>query len=179
MLLIFMILLAFVPQVLAEEDPAPLTIAYYHGDVHTCTFRAPENWKVDLDNANLDGMTAAMYPDSENYVDADMIIFIWVFKCDSLPFREFITADSAFYVNSGDGLEFTKIDSIINSRGNKWIILETADPGAKQTVCLVGYLDAEAEIVIYELNISDRIFYAEGESNFREALASFSFLEDE
>jgi hypothetical protein len=95
---------------------------------------------------------------------------------DSLGFREFISADSARYLRADSTIKFVKTDSVLITDNQKAIVLKMDDPGAYSSLAMVAYIDAVSEIVIYELNISQRRFHAVGTVKFEEALSKFSFV---
>ena len=151
---------------------------YYESEEYTCRFEAPEHWRFDLENARLDNYSAAMFPDSNEYYNADMIIYIQLFGLKKYTFRQFVTADSLAYLKDNPGLKFIKTDSVLNYRKENYIpYFETEDPGAGINIAFVGYIPAGNEIVIYEMNIKDRHIYSEAQARFREALAGFSIIE--
>lgn len=174
------LLILVTPATFATAQEFPDTnYAFYEGRTYSYIMEAPEGWVVDLENSYEDGFTAALYPEGESYFDAYVIIFIWIFKNDTLSIREFISADSLNYLRDNEYLEFRRSDSIATAEDSYATILETEDPGAESTIAAVGYIDAKTEIIIYELNISERMLFAEGDSKFREALTAFVYIRKE
>jgi hypothetical protein len=137
---------------------------------------APDDWVLDLENAQFDGLSAYFCPEDMTYFDAKAAINIWIFKLDSLTFREFISADSLTYLKNDSLIQFDKTDSINITDSQKAIILYTTDPGAEYNLASVAYIDADTEIVIYELNIAAWHFYLIGTVKFDEAIKKFSFV---
>jgi len=174
---ILLILFPICFAVLSSQTVMDSDRAQYEGKTHTYEFRAPEGWILDIENAYRDGFTAAMCPEDEFYGNARTAIFVWVYLLDSTTFGEFISADSGFYANGTDKIEFIRSDTIYNSDSARTVIFETADPGVTYKIATVAYIDVGTEVVIYELDIDSRELYAEGESKFREALYNFRYIE--
>ena len=148
--------------------------AYYRGETYSYSFRAPEGWLLNLDNAYSEGYTAAMYPQGQDYPDAKTIVYVWIFRTSGKSLAEFISADSAHYVRK-DSLDFLRTDTLKIKGGDAAIILEADDPGGASKLAAIGYIDAVTEFVVYELHITDRVYFAEAYGKFREALRWFSF----
>jgi len=175
LLIVFLI----IPAITYGQEINDSSGAYYTGNTYIYKFGAPENWILDLENAYEDGYTAALYPDSNSYTFADMIIYIWVFKRDSLSFEDFISQDSAYYLKEDIHLKFSRsIREFVTPDRIPSVTLEVDDPGAFVTIAFVTYLDLKSEIVIYEAHISDRMYYAEMESKLREAIESLGIIEE-
>lgn len=161
---------------LAQESPRS-DVAVYSGDLHAFQLKPPSGWVLDLENAYTNGYTAVLYPDSQIFVEASMIIYIWAYPLDSLGFQEYISADSTFYLESNIGLEFISTDTVYTPQEFYWVILEAADPGAESDIALIGYLDGETDIIIYQLDITDRISWADAAPKFAEAMANLTVLD--
>jgi hypothetical protein len=152
---------------------------YYSGETYIYRITAPIGWVFDLENAQLDGRSAACYPKEQKYYDFDRIVYIWIFKRDSLSFREFMTADSARYLRRNPGLSFRRADSVMLSQKRKIFLLEAADPGGKSNIASVAYADVNAETIIFELNITRPVLFAETESIFIKMLKKISLTKRE
>jgi len=160
--------------VYAQNDPDS-NYAFYEGQTYSFLMEAPEEWKLNLEDAQFDGLSAFFCPEEMDYFDAKYGISIWIFKLDSLTFREFITADSSAYAGS-DSLEFDKIDSLDLADDKKAIALRVKDPGGVSSTAIIAYIDGGKDIIIYELNIRNRRFYTIAYLGFEEALKKFSFV---
>jgi hypothetical protein len=147
---------------------------YFERDDYRCRFKSPPGWRFDLEDARADGYSAALLPDTAEYYNSGMIIYIWIFKRGSINYAEFITADSSAYLKRHPGLKFTKTDSVKTDRGNFAVYLETSDPGGEQETAFVGYIDSEKEVIVYQMDITSRFYYSEALSHFREALKGFT-----
>lgn len=175
LLYLFLVLILCLSVVFSQESEEP-DQAYYEGRTYSYLFEAPEDWILDIDNAYEDGYTAALFPEEQTYTYSDMTILIWVFKNDSLSFGEFVTADSAYYLKRNDGLQFRKTDTLFVDDGIRAIVMEADDPGAESSIAMIGYIDVRTEVVIYELSISERMYFAEGASRLHEALRKFTLV---
>nr|MBN2276286.1 hypothetical protein [candidate division Zixibacteria bacterium] len=163
----------------AEEMTAKSSdYAYYEGGTYAYFFRAPSGWILDLDNAHLDGYTAAMYPDSQSYDYSDMIIYVWIFPKDSMAFQEFITRDSAHYIKTHEGLSFIANKPGINSDSLRFTTLETDDPGAIYDIVSITYFDLISEIVIYEAHIAERRFHTDIAEHLHQAINELRRITD-
>ena len=151
----------------------------YEGDKHSFIIDAPDQWYIDVENASRDGYTAAIFSDTESYNDPSMIIYVWVYQKDSLSFQEFVSEDSTFYVNKDAALAFKSTDTLTTQQGLKVIIFEADNPGMGSETAAIAYIDAEPEIVIYELDVDRLDHFLEGNYNFREALGLFSVVTKE
>lgn len=149
----------------------------YEGEKHDFIIDAPEHWYIDVENASRDGYTAAIFSDTESYNDPSMIIYVWVYQKDSLSFQEFVSEDSAFYINKDAALTFKSSDTLTTQQGLKVIIFESDNPGMGSETAAIAYIDAEPEIVIYELDVRRLDHFLEGNYNFREAISMFSVAE--
>lgn len=158
------------------QDDLDSNFALYEGESWSYIMEAPDDWVLDLENAQFDGLSAFFCPEEMTYFDAKLAISIWIFKLDSLTFREFISADSLVYLKSDSLIEFDKADSLNITDSQKVIVLSTIDPGGEYSLAMVGYIDAGAEIIIYELNLSAWRFYHIGTVKFKEAINNFSFV---
>ena len=161
-----------------EKNQAPDYI-YYESEEYLCKFNAPENWKFDLDNAQLDDYSAALFPDTNEYYNSNVIIYIWIFGTKDYSYQKFVTADSISYIKENPKIVFKKTDSVLTESDQSVIYYETADPGGEYDLAFVGYIPAGNEIIIYEMNITDRLYYPDAHHKFREALAGFLLLEKE
>ena len=150
---------------------------YYESDNYLCKFNAPVNWKFDLDNARLDNYSAALLPDTNQYYNSGLIIFIWIFGTKEYSYEKFITADSIAYIKDNPKVAFKKADSVLTASDQSVLYYETADPGGLYDLCFVGYIPAGDEIIIYEMNITDRLYYPEANHFFRQALSGFELVE--
>jgi hypothetical protein len=148
--------------------------AYYEGKTFSYFFEAPEGWILNLEDAYAEGYTAAMYPEGQEYSNSKAIIYVWIFENNDYDFAGFISADSAHYAKK-DKAEFLRTDTLELESGDIAIILEVDDPGGASKLAMIGYVDAVTEIIIYELRITDRVYFAEADGKFREALTRFSF----
>lgn len=151
--------------------------AYYEGGTYSYFMNAPEDWIVDFENAESDRYTAAFYPDSESYFNYTAKIRIGIFKNGKKTYGEFISEDSSYLLKKIENLEIIRSDTIFYSGGNRAIIFETEDPGSEYELAMVAYIDMTTETVVYELMISSREFFGEGESRFHEALDRFEVAE--
>ena len=150
---------------------------YYESEKYLCKFNAPENWKFDLDNAQLDNYSAALFPDTNEYYNSGIIIYIWIFGTKQYSYQKFVTADSMEYIKENPKIVFKKADSVLTETNQYVLYYETADPGAEYKLTFVGYIPAGDEIIVYEMNITDRLYYPEANHFFREALSGFSLVE--
>ncbi len=160
----------------AQENPQNEG-AYYEGGTFSYYMNAPEDWIIDFDNAENDSYTAAFYPDSESYFGYTTKIRVGIFKNGERTYSEFISADSAYLLEKIENLEIIRSDTTFYSSGNQAIIFETKDPGGEYELAMVAYIDMTTETVVYELLISSREYFGEGESRFREALDRFEVAE--
>lgn len=176
------------------SDTLPGDTIYYDGTDHSFLFAAPLGWVIDTTNAYFDGYTAAMFPANESYFNATKQIFVWVLDLDSLTFEEFITADSLhlhktkkmlfrdryplgdpnneqrrlqrkFGIKSEDAYDTTQVDTCI--------VLEINDPGGVSREAGLAYFNAGSEIVIFQLNISERFHVGLAQRAFEKVLKSF------
>ena len=152
---------------------------FYESENYLCRFEAPENWKFDLDNAQLDDYSAALFPDTNEYYNSDIIIYIWIFGTREYSYQKFVTADSLAYIKENPKIVFKKADSVLTETNQYVLYYETADPGAEYNLTFVGYIPAGNEIIVYEMNITDRLYYPDAHHSFREALSRFSLVEKE
>ncbi|UCD94514.1 MAG: hypothetical protein JSU69_00230, partial [Candidatus Zixiibacteriota bacterium] len=150
-LLILILATGFYTAQAQESDDT--SYAYYKGETYTYSFKAPENWVLNLEEAYAEGYTAAMYPEGQEYYDSRMIIYVWIFKNTDKSLTQFISADSAHYVKR-NGIGFLRTDTLDLEGGDIAIILEVDDPGGASKLAMIGYIDAVTEIVIYELHIA-------------------------
>jgi hypothetical protein len=171
----FLVLLLIATAGSAQNQEADSTDnIYYSGETYIYRITAPKGWVFDLENAQADGRSAACYPAEQKYYDFDRIVYIWIFKRDSLTLREFLTADSIRYLNRNRDLSFKRTDSVVFSGDRTIYLLEAADPGGKSNIATVAYADAETETVVFELNIIKPVLFAETESVFIQMLKKFS-----
>ncbi|MCX6830485.1 MAG: hypothetical protein NT002_14555 [candidate division Zixibacteria bacterium] len=157
-----------------SQEPDSSNSIYYAGQTFVSRITAPKGWVIDLENAQADGRSAACYPTGQKYYDYDRIVYIWIFKRDSLSFREFLTADSARYLKKYPGVAFRKKDSLVLAEDRKICFMETVDPGGKSNIATVAYADAGTETIVFELNITRPVLFAETESVFIQMLKKFS-----
>ncbi len=175
-------------------DTLPGDTIYYDGVDHSFMFVAPQGWTIDTTNAYFDGYTAAMFPGSESYFNATKQILVWVLDLDSLTFDEFITRDS-LHLNKTKGILFynryplhdpahrqkvleqkfglSKAIEPDASRIDTCIVLELNDPGGKSKDAMIAYGNAGSEIVVFQLNISNRLDLGIAQRAFEKVLDSF------
>ncbi|SYZ73642.1 exported hypothetical protein [Candidatus Zixiibacteriota bacterium] len=178
-ILILRLILVFLFSTISEsltlsQTPPPDNSIYYDGGVYSCKISPPSGWVLDIDNVRVDGRSAAAYPRDQRYYDASMIIYIWIYKSDSLEFRKKITLDSLRYLKKDSSLTFKKIDSMKISGGRQAYLLITTDPGGKYKLGAAAYIDAGTEMIVCELNISDRVYFVDAETKLYEMLKKFS-----
>jgi len=173
------IALIFCHSTLSSQDKVDTDYAYYEGDVYSYYINTIDDWLLDLGNAEKDGYTAAIYPNNESYFDYSIKIRIGIFKNGELTFDEFISADSIYLLKKTENLEIIRSDTVFYSSGNQAIIFETEDPGGEHELAMIAYIDMTTETVVYELLISSREYFGEGETRFREALERFEVVEKE
>ena len=176
----FLVLLLIATAGSAQNQEADSTDnIYYSGETYIYRITAPKGWVFDLENAQADGRSAACYPREQKYYDYDRIVYIWIFKRDSLSFRKFMTADSARYLKKYSGLAFRKKDSLVLAEDRKICFMETVDPGGKSNIASVAYADAGTETIVFELNITRPVLFAETESAFVQMLKKFFLTKKE
>jgi len=161
-----------------QKEAVPQYI-YYESEKYLCKLEAPDNWIFDLENAQLDNYSAALFPDTNQYYNSDMITYIWIFGLKEYSYQKFITADSNSYLKENPKIVFKKTDSVLTETNQSVLYYETSDPGGEYDLAFVGYIPAGDEIIIYEMNISDRLFYPDANHSFRQALKGFELVEKE
>jgi len=154
------------------QEEADSNFAVYESEDFTYLFHSPEGWALNLDQAQNDGYSAALFPDSEQYIGASQTVYIWIYTTDSIKFDEFVSLDSANYVKENaikiDTSYLLDIDKELSA-----YILEVADPGGASQLNMIAYLSSHPDIIIYELNILGREFRAQAEDKFVEAIKLF------
>lgn len=165
-LIILMALPVYVSGAQKELPPG----IYYEGGIYQVNIVPPGGWKFDLENPRIDGRSAACFPGDQEYYNNKAMIVVWIYKIDSLTFREFISRDSISYLKKSSSLQFKKKDSLKIAEERNVFILETSDPGAKSSMASVTYIDVGTEILIFELNIAGRMEYAEGQTRLMEMI---------
>lgn len=162
-----------------EQKETKPDYIYYESDEYLCRFNAPIGWKFDIDNARLDNYSAALFPDTSEYYNSGLIIYIWIFGTKEYSYEKFITADSLAYLKENPKIVFKKTDSVLTESKQSVLYYETADPGGLYDLCFVGYIPAGDEIIVYQMDITDRLYYPEANHFFRVALSGFSLVEKE
>jgi hypothetical protein len=163
---------------MAQKPPRESSI-YYSGGVYTCSIFAPKDWILDLEDSRLDGYSAACYPIRQKYYQNNMIIYISIFNVDNVPFDRFISADSVRYIKKNEAVSFKKKDTLTICGDRQIRILENNDPGGKVKLTSVAYLDAGTELIVCELNISDRVHFVEAQSCLYEMLKKITLVKRE
>ncbi len=176
--IVYLMTLLLLNSLAFAQDDLDSNYAFYEGQTLSYLLEAPEDWVLNLDDANFDGLSACFYPDDMTYFDNKLCIKVWIFKLDSLSFDEFISSDSSYYLNTVEDIEFKNPDTLKITEKQIAVILRVKDPGALYTLAAVAYIDAVSEIIIYELNISGRQFDLVSQVKFKEALEKFSFVKD-
>ena len=162
-----------------NKGAVPPNYIYYESDEYLCQFNAPDNWKFELKNAQLDDYSAAIFPDSSEYYNSSMIIYIWIFGSKQYSYDNFVTADSLAYIKENPKIVFKKADSVLTETNQSVMYYETKDPGGQYNLAFVGYIPAGDEIIVYQMDIKDRVYYPDANHSFREALSRFSLVEKE
>ncbi len=160
-----------------EKEAVSPDYIFYETDEYQCRIETPDNWIFDLKSAQLDNYSAAMFPDTSQYYNSRIIIYIWIFGTNEYSYETFITADSLAYLKENPKISFKKTDSILTETNQSVLYYETTDPGGEYNLAFVGYIPAGDEIIIYEMNISDRLYYPDANHFFREALSRFELVE--
>jgi hypothetical protein len=137
---------------------------YYDGREYSMEISAPKDWLININDARIDNRTAAIYPADQRYYQSDMIIFVWIYNIDTLPFSSFIRADSIRYLRKNENMKFIKSDTATVCGDRRIYMIENNDPGAESNIATIAYADAGAEIIVFELDVEDRMYYAEGQS---------------
>jgi hypothetical protein len=150
--------------------------AIYAGEKFFFIMAAPDGWNLALEEAQASGYSAAFYPSESEYLSAKQIIYIWIFKKDSLTYNEFVSADSSNYLLRDDSIAFIAGDSMHINDSIMIKILDFRDPGGYSMLAKVAYIDMISEVVVYELNIANREGFIEAENKFIRALRKFSIL---
>ncbi|MBN2227022.1 MAG: hypothetical protein JW763_06625 [candidate division Zixibacteria bacterium] len=158
------------------DQPVDTNVIIFEGEQYIFAIVPPAGWVTDLDNAAHDGYTAAMFPDSASYFRSRQIIYIWIFPLDSMSFEQFVSADSASYLASINGLIFSERKIVSDSTENDIVVLEAYDPGGKTDLAALAYIDGEDEIIVLQLSIYDRMYYADARASLNEVLANFAIL---
>jgi hypothetical protein len=164
-------------QVAVAENPPKDDFIYYETDSVRYQFGSPNGWRFDLENAQRDGYSAVILPDSAKYYDWDMIIYIWIYDFKATSYRTFISNDSLRFLSEHKSAKFARTDSVFHDSVHYSIYLETEDPGGKYEEAFIAYIKSGGEIFIYQMNISERYYYAEAQASFREALSRFEVFE--
>jgi len=179
-LIITIFFLVFSISVAQDDQQPPDAILrpyiFYETNQYTCKFIAPEHWKFDLNNAQLDDYSAALLPDTNEYYDSGIIIFIWIFNGRQYTYDQFVSYDSAAYIKENPEIKFMRTDSVL-TKTDQWVTyFETAEPGGKYELAAVGYIPAGNEIIVYEMNITNRLFFSEAQFAIRDALEGFELV---
>ncbi len=170
-------LLLFVQAVAQDNEVRKTDYIYFETDRYQCRFYAPKGWKFDIENARLDNYSAALFPDTNQYYDSEIIIYIWIFGIKNQTCQKFVSSDSAAYIKDDSNIVFMRSDSVKTASNQNVIYFETADPGGKYELAAVGYIPTGNEIIVYEMNITNRAYFASAQFVFREALSGFSLTE--
>lgn len=155
------------------EEPVDTNVIVFAGEQYVFSIAPPTGWVTDLKNAAHDGYTAAMFPDSASYYRSKQIIYVWIFPLDSLSFEQFVSADSVSYLASIKGLIFSGRTMVSDSGENEIVVLQTYDPGGKNDLAVLAYVNGEDEIIIFQLSIYDRMYYPSGYAALEEVLSNF------
>jgi len=172
--LILVLGMTFTSQFCYGQQAVDSNYAIFDGDSAFYILHPPDDWTLALEEAQLDGYSAGFYPDSSLYATSNVVINAWIFKNNNLKFEKFIEADTLNYIDADDRFKITETDTLSINEKLKIIIFNFNDPGGWSSLAAVAYIDAVAEIVIYELHISNRDQFIEADSKFREALGKFS-----
>jgi|GEM_PF-1896555 len=182
-ILISALILAILMGIGASADvtnrPGPEMI-YYEKEGKLFTFTAPDKWKFDLENAQREGYSALIIPDSSSYYKFDMIIYIWIYQLQGAgSYRDFISKDSLRLLKENPKMKFALTDSVYYDTLHYSVYLETAEPGTSYDIAFVGYIISGAEIIIYQCDIRNPFYFDEAQARFREALSRFKVTERE
>jgi len=169
-----------IAQTTAAQPPRGPDLIYYEKEGKLFSFSAPDKWIFDIENAQREGYSALIIPDSSSYYKFDMIIYIWIYPFQgAASYRDFITKDSLRLLKENPKMKFALTDSVYYDSLNYSVYLETVDPGAMYDIAFVGYIKSGDEIIIYECDIRDRYYLAEAQARFRQALSRFKVTERE
>ena len=162
------------------EPAVDSNIAYFEGANHTYVFRAPDNFRLDLDQAAIDGLSLAFIPDGETYDQANILIGATIFSFtgqNEIDFQAMIEQDTIGLREHYDGsVEIRPVDPIPAGSDHllPTVYLEN-DRNFVPTV-MVAYFDGGTEIIIFELVISDRQPRFKAEPVFDETIKQFKAL---
>ena len=183
-LYIFLIIICSSQAIFAEDADSLFdnNTAFYEGKSYSYIIAPPENFKMNSEEATDDGYSFAFIPKAEKYSQASIIIGINIFKIkaskdSSFTLDKLISFDTtSAREHFGKDVEISEVKAIETATTDKLrTIYFNSDAGIIPNV-MMSYFDGKSEIIIFELNITDRIARFQAEQIYLECLQQIKIL---
>ncbi len=155
-------------------------IAYFEGANLTYVFRAPDGFRLDLEQAAIDGLSLAFIPEAEPYNKANILIGATIFSFSNnstVDFAAIVEQDTIGLREHYDGsVDIRPIDPIPAGSNHLLPTVYLDHDHSFVPTVMVAYFDGATEVIIFELVISDRQPRFKAEPVFDEAIRLFKAL---
>jgi len=184
-MIVFWLLLANTTGSLTEmvgmESTLDSNTAFYEGKDKNYVLSPPIGFTMVTEKAQTIGYSFAFLPEGQSLDSAYAMIGATIYDLtllkENVTFNSILTEDTArlreYY---GNDLQIWPVDSMTNFRGDIIPTYYFNDPHRFIPTVMVSYYDGDNEMLILELNISDRIPRFEAEKIFEAFLQQFKVL---
>lgn len=153
--------------------------ALYQGTELSYVFGAPQGYRLVLEEAALQGLSLAFVPEDEGFDTADVMIAVTIYRIEGngVKFDRVVAEDtSAIRAHYDGSVDMWAVDSVFTGGFEIIPTVYVNDDTRFVPTVMVSYYDGGAEIVIFELAISDRFPRFKAEKIYEEAMLRFKTL---
>lgn len=151
--------------------------AFFEGEELNYVIFPPENFRMELDSAVMDGYSFAFLPEDEPYYQANLVIGVNFYKIRGMNFETALENDT-LNVRShyGKGIDILPVDSVFCGSGEIIPTFFLKDESGFIPNVMLSYFDGGTEMIIFELVVTDQYPTFAAEDLFMQCLNRFKAL---
>lgn len=159
----------------ASTEKADSNNAFYAGETFDYVLKAPAHFRMVTNEARKDGYSFAFIPDSCEYLAANIMIGVNIYKVRSLSFANVLTNDTnSMRQHYGPDLVIRPLDSVCNGSGQ--LLTAFYLDNKKQFIAnvMTAYFYGNTELLILELSMAPGTLRSDAENAFMQCLVRFT-----
>ena len=148
--------------------------AFYDGETFRYVIPAPRQFKLIVDEAYADGYSMAFLPKLESYDSASVMIGVNIYKLGGTSIQALIASDTtSLRKHYGRAVEIREVQPLSTLTGEAARTFYLKQEKGFVPNAAIAYFDGGAEVVIFELVLSESIMRSKAEQLFSDFVRNF------
>lgn len=172
----FLVILLLACSVFGAEKDAVLdsNTAFYNGENFRYVIPTPRQFKLVVDEAYADGYSMAFLPRTESYNSASVMIGVNIYKLRGMTLDTMILNDTlSLRRHFGRGVQIREVQPLKTLTGEAARTFYLKQEKGFVPNAALAYFDGGAEVVIFELVLSESMMRSKAEQIFSDFVRNF------